>query len=110
MLYVFLVDTGTVYTFDMNIALDTVANLKENIFRVCNVPPEKQVLLISGGQSLDPSHRVCSYSAGTDTNPIFLFCKSTIESSIPPSPSINFGSGKYLWNKSQSFKLIKYFS
>lgn len=93
MLYVFLVDTGTVLTFDMNLALETVANLKEVLYKACKVSPDKQVLLISGGQSLEPSHRVCSYSAGTDTNPIFLFCKSTIESSIPPSPSIDFGSG-----------------
>ena len=95
MLYVFQVDVGQNLTFDMNLALETVAHLKEVIFRASNVPVEKQVLLISGGQSLDPSHRVCSYSAGTDTNPIFLFCKTTIESSVPPSPSINFGSGEF---------------
>ena len=94
MLYVFLVDTGTTLTFDMNLALDTVANLKEVVYKACKIAPEKQILLISGGQGLDPSHRVCSYSAGTDTNPIFLFCKSTIESAVPPSPSIDFGSGK----------------
>ena len=93
MLYVFLVDTGTVMTFEMNLALETVANLKEVIFKATKVSPDKQVLLISGGQTLDPTHRVCSYSAGTDTNPIFLFCKTAIESSVPPSPSINYGSG-----------------
>ena len=93
MLYLFLVDTGTVLTFDMNLALETVANLKEVIFRACKVTPDKQVLLISGGQTLEPTHRVCSYSAGTDTNPIFLFCKNSIESSQPLSPSINYGSG-----------------
>lgn len=95
MLYVFLVGTGTAYTFDMNVALETVANLKEVLFKACKVPPEKQVLLISGGQTLEPSHRVCSYSAGTDTNPIFLFCKATLENVAPPSPSMNYGSGIY---------------
>lgn len=93
MLFVFLVDTGSVLTFDMNVALETVANLKEVLFKATKVQPEKQVLLISGGQSLEPSHRVCSYSAGTDTNPIFLFCKSSIENALPPSQSMNFGSG-----------------
>ena len=29
-----------------------------------------------------------------DTNPIFLFSKSTIEAATPPSPSVNYGSGK----------------
>ena len=93
MLYVFLVDTGTVFTFDMNLALETVAHLKDVIYRTCKVHQDKQVLLISGGQTLEPAYRVCSYTAGTDTNPIFLFSKSTIESSVPPSPSINYGSG-----------------
>ena len=29
-----------------------------------------------------------------DTNPFFLFSKSTIEAATPPSPSVNYGSGK----------------
>jgi hypothetical protein len=32
-----------------------------------------QVLLISGGVGLEDSAKVCNYSAGTDTNPIYLF-------------------------------------
>ncbi|KZS15636.1 RB1-inducible coiled-coil protein [Daphnia magna] len=102
MLYVFLVDTGTTLTFDMNLALETVANLKEVVYKACKIAPDKQVLLISGGQSLDPSYRVCSYSAGTDTNPIFLFCKSTIESAVPPSPSMDFGSAHDLKQKAEA--------
>ncbi|GAB6026628.1 hypothetical protein CHUAL_013034 [Chamberlinius hualienensis] len=73
MLYVFLVEKGTMLSFDMNLALETVKRLKQEIARRHNFPEEKQVLLISGGESLNPSARVCSYSAaGTDTNPIFL--------------------------------------
>ena len=34
---------------------------------------------------LDDQQRVCHYSAGTDTNPIFLFSKATIESQSFPS-------------------------
>ncbi|XP_034234487.1 RB1-inducible coiled-coil protein 1 isoform X4 [Thrips palmi] len=92
MLYIFHVDTGSMMTFEMNLALESVAHLKEVIERACRIPPEKQVLLISGGLSLEPTARVCSYSAGTDTNPIFLFSKSSIESVSPPSPSIDYGS------------------
>ncbi|XP_071549123.1 RB1-inducible coiled-coil protein 1 isoform X2 [Panulirus ornatus] len=91
MIYVFLVDTGTMMTFDMNLALENVSVLKEVINRAMKVPPEKQVLLISGGEALDPNLRVCQYSAGTDTNPIFLFSKTTIEGQVPPSPSIDYG-------------------
>ena len=32
-------------------------------------------MLISGGEWLDSQSRVGSYSAGTDTSPIFLFSK-----------------------------------
>lgn len=80
MLYVFLVDTGKMMTFDMNHAVESVEHLKTVISQRCNVPPEKQVLLISGGESLQPTASVGSYSAGTDTNPIFLFNKASIES------------------------------
>ncbi|XP_015510734.2 RB1-inducible coiled-coil protein 1 isoform X3 [Neodiprion lecontei] len=92
MLYVFHVDTGTTVTFDMKLALESVAQLKEAIERVCGVATEQQVLLVSGGESLEPNARVCTYSAGTDTNPIYLFSKASIESQQPPVPSIEYGS------------------
>ncbi|CAH1774266.1 unnamed protein product [Owenia fusiformis] len=92
MLYVFLVDTGTMLTFDMNLAMESVSKLMHEIASQYHITEDKQVLLISGGENLDVGARVCSYSSGTDTNPIFLFSKSTIEAATPPSPSINYGS------------------
>ncbi|RWS17445.1 RB1-inducible coiled-coil protein 1-like isoform X2 [Dinothrombium tinctorium] len=93
MLYVFHVDTGNMMTFDMNLALETVSVLKKAIAKKCAVPEDKQVLLISGGESLNEGSRVCSYSAaGTDTSPIFLFSKNTIESSIAPQPKVDYGA------------------
>ncbi|XP_014479300.1 PREDICTED: RB1-inducible coiled-coil protein 1 isoform X2 [Dinoponera quadriceps] len=92
MLYIFHVDTGTTITFDIKLALQSVAQLKEAIERDCGVVAAQQVLLMSGGESLEPNARVCSYSAGTDTNPIYLFSKSAIESPLPPTPSIDYGS------------------
>ncbi|KAK3611507.1 hypothetical protein CHS0354_016441 [Potamilus streckersoni] len=92
MLYVFHVDTGTMITFDMNLAMDSVSRLQGVIARAYRIPEDKQVLLISGGESLEPTATVGKYHAGTDTNPIFLFNKSTIESAIPPSPSVSYGS------------------
>jgi RB1-inducible coiled-coil protein 1 len=71
----------------------SVKQLQDVIERSCGIPVDKQVLLVSGGECLDPVARVCSYSAGTDTNPIYLFSKSTIESISPPSVSIDFGPG-----------------
>ncbi|EFN87855.1 RB1-inducible coiled-coil protein 1 [Harpegnathos saltator] len=95
MLYIFHVDTGTTITFDIKLALQSVAQLKEAIERECGVAAAQQVLLMSGGESLEPNARVCSYSAGTDTNPIYLFSKSAIESPLPPMPSIDYGSGEF---------------
>ncbi|XP_035667055.1 RB1-inducible coiled-coil protein 1-like isoform X2 [Branchiostoma floridae] len=92
MLYVFLVDTGTMLTFDMSLALQPVNVLQQEVARSLSVPADKQVMLISGGDMLESKSRVCSYSAGTDTNPIFLFSKVTIESAVPPSPSVDLGS------------------
>ena len=79
MLYLFLVDSGTMVQLEIDVALDTVANLKGVIGRTCRIPPDKQVLLISGGESLDNEEKVCKYNAGTDTNPIFLFNLANIE-------------------------------
>ncbi|XP_068965738.1 RB1-inducible coiled-coil protein 1 isoform X2 [Bombus flavifrons] len=99
MLYIFHVDTGTTITFDIKLALQTVAQLKEAIERECGVVSAHQVLLMSGGESLEPNARVCSYSAGTDTNPIYLFSKAAIESHHPPTPSIDYGSDVDLQNQ-----------
>ncbi|KAK8372361.1 hypothetical protein O3P69_012565 [Scylla paramamosain] len=42
MIYVFLVDTGTMMTFDMNLALESVEVVKGAIHNVVKVPPDKQ--------------------------------------------------------------------
>lgn len=84
MLYVFQVDTGTMMTFEMRLAMETVITLKKAITAKTEIPEDKQVLLISGGESLNNMQRICSYSsAGTDTSPIFLFAKVNIESYQP---------------------------
>ncbi|XP_014294856.1 RB1-inducible coiled-coil protein 1 [Microplitis demolitor] len=92
MLYVFHVDTGATLTFDIKLALQTVGELKEAIERECGVLAIHQVLLMSGGESLEAHARVCSYSAGTDTNPIYLFSKASIESQVPPIPHTDYST------------------
>lgn len=89
MLYVFQVDTGTMMTFDMKLAMQTVINLKKAIASKTEIPEDKQVLLISGGESLSNTQRICSYSsAGTETSPIFLFAKVNIDSYQPAIVSV----------------------
>ncbi|KAL3281810.1 hypothetical protein HHI36_005010 [Cryptolaemus montrouzieri] len=73
MLYVFHVETGNMMTLDMSLTTETVQTLKEYVEQILKIPADKQVLLISGGECLESTKRVCSYSAGTDTNPIYLF-------------------------------------
>ncbi|XP_063918361.1 RB1-inducible coiled-coil protein 1 isoform X3 [Zophobas morio] len=92
MLFVFQVDTGRMMTFDMSLALESVQNLKIHVESAFKIPVDKQVLLISGGEHLRPDDRVCSYPAGTDTNPIFLFSKYLIERDQPPAASVDYGS------------------
>ncbi|XP_015174450.1 PREDICTED: RB1-inducible coiled-coil protein 1 isoform X2 [Polistes dominula] len=91
MLYVFHVDTGTTITFNINQTMETVSSLKEAIERECGVMACHQVLLMSGGDSLEPNALVGTYSVGTDTNPIYLFSKAMIESNVQPTPSIDYG-------------------
>lgn len=43
----------------------SVSALQTVIAKACHISEDKQVLLISGGESLDPAARVCKYSAGT---------------------------------------------
>lgn len=66
----------------------SVITLQQEIERKCHIPIDKQVLLASGGECLDPHIRVCTYSAGTDTNPVFLFSKS-IDPLMQPMHSTN---------------------
>ena len=49
---------------------------------------------MSGGIALESDVQVGSYSAGTDTNPIFLFNKGAIEMNCAPTPSIDYSCGK----------------
>ena len=59
MLYVFFVDNGSMIQLDMNLALQTVASLKIALKKHCSIPPEKQVLLVSGGENLEGDEKVC---------------------------------------------------
>ena len=66
----------------------SVENLKYAIYSQYHIQVANQVLLISGGETLNWGDRVCKYSsAGTDTSPIFLFCKNHID--IIPDESEN---------------------
>ncbi|XP_069477144.1 RB1-inducible coiled-coil protein 1 isoform X2 [Ambystoma mexicanum] len=84
-LYVFLVNTGTTLTFDTELAVQTVADLKHAIQTKYKISVQQQILVVNGGECMAPERRVCSYSAGTDTNPIFLFNKEMILCERPPA-------------------------
>ena len=76
----------------------SVRKLKEVIENEFDIPINKIVLLVSGGDCLNDSARVCNYPAGTDTNPIFLFNRQTLERrerpSIMPDYRYNASIGK----------------
>lgn len=83
-LYVFLVNTGITLTFDTELAVQTVTDLKHAIQTKYKIAVQHQILVVNGGECMAPDRRVCSYSAGTDTNPIFLFNKEMILCERPP--------------------------
>uniref|UniRef100_A0A8C3B2L0 RB1-inducible coiled-coil protein 1 n=1 Tax=Cyclopterus lumpus TaxID=8103 RepID=A0A8C3B2L0_CYCLU len=77
-LYVFQVNNGSTLTFDTDLAVQTVLELKHAIQAKYKVAVQHQVLVVNGGECMAAERRVCSYSAGTETNPIFLFNKEMI--------------------------------
>lgn len=70
----------------------SVKTLKKAITAKSGIPEDKQSLLISGGETLHQDARICSYrAAGTETNPIFLFNRESIENDTPPTPTVDYG-------------------
>lgn len=71
------------------------------------------MLLVSGGETLELANRVCSYSAGTDTNPIFMF-SNDLEQRNPPAPWPSIDNGKqfrHSWtsvNNEDESRLVSY--
>uniref|UniRef100_A0A8C2EE17 RB1-inducible coiled-coil protein 1 n=1 Tax=Cyprinus carpio TaxID=7962 RepID=A0A8C2EE17_CYPCA len=84
-LYVFQVNNGSTLTFDTELAVQTVLDLKHAIQAKYKIAVQHQVLVVNGGECMVAERRVCSYSAGTDTNPIFLFNKEMILSDRAPT-------------------------
>lgn len=83
-LYVFQVNNGSTLTFDTDLAVQTVQELKHAIQAKYKIAIPHQVLVVNGGECMAAERRVCSYSAGTETNPIFLFNKEMILSDRDP--------------------------
>ncbi|CAJ1072441.1 RB1-inducible coiled-coil protein 1 [Xyrichtys novacula] len=77
-LYVFQVNNGCTLTFETDLAVQTVLELKHAIQAKYKIAIQHQVLVVNGGECMAAERRVCSYSAGTETNPIFLFNKEMI--------------------------------
>ncbi|XP_026757474.2 RB1-inducible coiled-coil protein 1 isoform X2 [Galleria mellonella] len=100
MLYVFHVDAGQMTTYDMSLTLQTVASLKAAIEKKTKISSNSLVLLVSGGEVLQSDHMVSSYSAGTDTNPIYMFSKPSVKESLLKqsmcdlSPIAELGAGE----------------
>lgn len=84
-LYVFQVNNGSTLTFDTDLAVQTVLELKHAIQAKYKIAIQHQVLVVNGGECMAAEKRVCSYSAGTETNPIFLFNKEMILSDRDPT-------------------------
>lgn len=87
MLYVFDVANGVMLTFDVKLAFQSVTKLKEEIEKQYHIRAVHQVLLMSGGENLEPDAQISSYSTGTDENPVYLFNKLFFDASPVSSAS-----------------------
>ncbi|CAH0726558.1 unnamed protein product, partial [Brenthis ino] len=109
MLYVFHVDAGQMTTYDMNLTLQSVGSLKAAIERKAKIPASSLVLLVSGGEVLQSDHMVSSYSAGTDTNPIYMFSKPSVKEShlqqsmCDLSPIVELSTGEFRSDSRSAF-------
>ncbi|XP_026487312.1 RB1-inducible coiled-coil protein 1 isoform X1 [Vanessa tameamea] len=109
MLYVFHVDAGQMTTYDMNLTLQSVSSLKAAIERKTKIPASSLVLLVSGGEVLQSDHMVSSYSAGTDTNPIYMFSKPSVKEShlqqsmCDLSPIVELSTGEFRSDSRSAF-------
>ncbi|XP_075992089.1 autophagy-related 17 isoform X2 [Anticarsia gemmatalis] len=109
MLYVFHVDAGQMTTYDMSLTLQNVSKLKLAIERKTRVPSNLLVLLVSGGEVLQSDHMVSSYSAGTDTNPIYMFSKPSVKEShmnqsmCDLSPIVELSTGEFSSDSRSAF-------
>ncbi|CAG0926229.1 unnamed protein product, partial [Notodromas monacha] len=57
MIYIFHVDRGVMLKFEVSIALGSVENLKKVISSTIRIPPEFQILMLSGGTVLMDSDK-----------------------------------------------------
>lgn len=94
MIYIFDMNHGRMMTFEISLGFDSVGSLMSAIERQYAIPVSSQVLLISGGETLSPTARVCSYSAGTDTNPIFMFSRDDSDQKNLSAPWPNIENGE----------------
>ncbi|OXU25019.1 hypothetical protein TSAR_004978 [Trichomalopsis sarcophagae] len=78
-LHIFDIASATMMHFDVKLAFENLSKLKEAIEKKCNIRSAHQVLLMSGGENLQPDAQISSYSTGSDTNPVYLFSKHVSE-------------------------------
>lgn len=82
--------------FEIKLGMEIVSVLKTEIEKRCNIPVKMQILLSAGGTPLSSEDRVCQFSAGTDTNPIFLYNKQLyhLPSNDPPKEMLRIDEGQ----------------
>uniref|UniRef100_A0A182MAP5 RB1-inducible coiled-coil protein 1 n=1 Tax=Anopheles culicifacies TaxID=139723 RepID=A0A182MAP5_9DIPT len=86
-MHVFYVDQGRMLNFRTEWMFEDIRKLKEMIERNHAIPARSIVLLVSGGVLLSDNSRACEYATGTDTNPVYMFCKTVGESLLlSPGP------------------------
>ncbi|KAI0990207.1 hypothetical protein GJ496_004112 [Pomphorhynchus laevis] len=80
MTHIFDVLNGQTCVLDVELIVCSVSKLKLAIENAINIPSDKQILVISGGDVLNENQRPADQGCGSEENPIFLFALTRLQS------------------------------
>lgn len=86
-MYVFLMPKGELVELDQKFFQKRVIALCDELYQRFDIPPDRQILLTSGGTELITSDMPSVYGAGEDrTNPIYVFLRNDAEGPLHLQP------------------------
>lgn len=88
------------------IVFNSVQVLMSTVASVTGIPEDKQVLLISSGEALDPTERVCSYSSAGTVSHICMLKHQQIPYYLKSSLHFNFTN--FEWHILRYFNISKF--
>jgi len=95
MFYIFSMDYGISTQCEIGVRMEKVIDFKRLIQERWKMNVDDLVLLTYAGEVLQDERTVCSYSVGTEQNPVFFFCLNKIDKLHVDSSSTRFEPSNY---------------